>query len=61
MNLTANDLLAQMRFALPTVLMQEASDSELRELLLTLYRWHVLASRETDQRVRLNHQEAASV
>lgn len=61
MNLTANELLAMMRAALPTQLMADASDGEVKELLLTLYRWHVLASSEADLRVRQGQKESRHV
>ena len=61
MNLAANELLTQLRAALPTQLMAEASDGEVQEPILTLYRWHVLASREADQRIRRNQKEASHV
>lgn len=50
--MTTSVLLDLLRFQSPTVLMGEANDRDLQGLAKELLRWHSLASREVDQRIK---------
>lgn len=55
--MTSSVLLDMLRFQSPTVLMGEANDKDLQGLAKELLRWHSLASREVDHRIK-QHQAA---